>query len=249
MNLRCVYAKEPVVATLTGLRFCTTQHAQDLATLSMQNPSNVVPHSLQPCQHEASCKHLPPCRISYLAYIKVFVGLAKDRLNGLMASPSATSAAHIRALALLAWMVTDNATWVMLHFAAFPHSDITYRLLWLFDAVVISVEALQTASIYGMLVSCHEESCLCVCLSLLPALRWPTGACSVSVLLHELFLCSSSCTFVQRFVCHLYPLLYAPMCLHKSACILSFGQKASCTVRLTTILMPCLLKLFPVRQL
>ena len=91
-----------------------------------------------------------PCRISYLAYIKVFVGLAKDRLNGLLASPSATSVAHIRALALLAWIVTDNATWVMLHFAAFPHSDITYRLLWLFDAVVISVEALQTASIYGI---------------------------------------------------------------------------------------------------
>lgn len=81
------------------------------------------------------------------------MGLAKDRLNGLLASPSATSAAHIRALALLAWIVTDNATWVMLHFAAFPASDITYRLLWLFDAVVISVEALQTATIYGTLLS------------------------------------------------------------------------------------------------
>jgi len=90
-------------------------------------------------------------RISYLAYIKVFVGLARDRLNGLLASPSATSVAHVRALALLAWIVTDNATWVMLHFAAFPGSDLTYRLLWLFDAVVITVEALQTATIYGQL--------------------------------------------------------------------------------------------------
>lgn len=80
------------------------------------------------------------------------MGLAKDRLNGLLASPSATSVAHIRALALLAWIVTDNATWVMLHFAAFPASDITYRLLWLFDAVVITVEALQTATIYGTLL-------------------------------------------------------------------------------------------------
>ncbi|DBB08780.1 TPA: hypothetical protein ACH3X3_007445 [Trebouxia sp. C0006] len=88
--------------------------------------------------------------ISYLAYIKVFVGLARDRLNGLLASPSATSVAHVRALALLAWIVTDNATWVMLHFAAFPGSDLTYRLLWLFDAVVITVEALQTATIYGI---------------------------------------------------------------------------------------------------
>ena len=89
------------------------------------------------------------CRISYLAYIKVFVGLARDRLNGLLASPSATSVAHMRALGLLAWIVTDNATWVLLHFAAFPGSDITYRLLWLFDPVVITVEAVQTASIYG----------------------------------------------------------------------------------------------------
>ena len=79
------------------------------------------------------------------------MGLARDRLNGLLASPSATSVAHVRALALLAWIVTDNATWVMLHFAAFPGSDLTYRLLWLFDAVVITVEALQTATIYGQL--------------------------------------------------------------------------------------------------
>lgn len=89
------------------------------------------------------------CRISYLAYIKVFVGLARDRLNGLLASPSATSVAHMRALGLLAWIVTDNATWVLLHFAAFPGSDMTYRLLWLFDPVVITVEALQAASVYG----------------------------------------------------------------------------------------------------
>ena len=98
------------------------------------------------------------CRISYLAYIKVFVGLARDRLNGLLASPSATSVAHIRALALLAWIVTDNATWVMLHFAAFPGSDLTYRLLWLFDAVVITVEALQTATIYGEDICCESTA-------------------------------------------------------------------------------------------
>ena len=104
------------------------------------------------CQDHTSVPSPYLCyRISYLAYIKVFVGLARDRLNGLLASPSATSVAHVRALALLAWIVTDNATWVMLHFAAFPGSDLTYRLLWLFDAVVITVEALQTATIYGQL--------------------------------------------------------------------------------------------------
>ena len=93
------------------------------------------------------------------------MGLAKDRLNGLLASPSATSVAHFRALALLAWIITDNATWVMLHFAAFPGSDITYRLLWLFDAVVISVEALQTAVIYGECISVDMYICLMVVLS------------------------------------------------------------------------------------
>ena len=73
--------------------------------------------------------------------------------------------AHFRALALLAWIITDNATWVMLHFAAFPGSDITYRLLWLFDAVVISVEALQTAVIYGECISVDMYICLMVVLS------------------------------------------------------------------------------------
>lgn len=58
----------------------------------------------------------------------------------------------MRALGLLAWIVTDNATWVLLHFAAFPGSDMTYRLLWLFDPVVITVEALLTASTYGKLL-------------------------------------------------------------------------------------------------
>ena len=111
-------------------------------------PAGTSAHPLADLSAEASAE-VYACRISYLAYIKVFVGLARDRLNGLLASPSATSAAHIRALGLLAWIVTDNATWVLLHFAAFPGSDITYRLLWLFDPVVITVEALQTATIYG----------------------------------------------------------------------------------------------------
>ena len=102
------------------------------------------------------------------------MGLARDRLNGLLASPSATSAAHIRALALLAWIVTDNATWVMLHFAAFPGSDITYRLLWLFDAVVISVEAVQTATIYGEASSCPIIIIISVksCLGKLQGVSW-----------------------------------------------------------------------------
>ena len=118
----------------------------------------------QHCQ-QLACYILTPwsliaCRISYLAYIKVFVGLARDRLNGLLASPSANSVAHMRALGLLAWIVTDNATWVLLHFAAFPASDMTYRLLWLFDPVVITLEALLTASTYGKVTwECSLLSC------------------------------------------------------------------------------------------
>ena len=107
------------------------------------------------------------------------MGLARDRLNGLLASPSATSVAHLRALALLAWIVTDNATWVMLHFAAFPSSDITYRLLWLFDAVVISIEALQTATIYGEppshlpVVKTCSHACLPACVLVTHVLPLP----------------------------------------------------------------------------
>ena len=40
-------------------------------------------------------------RFTVLAYLKCFVGLCKDRLEGLMASPRATVAAHCRTLALL----------------------------------------------------------------------------------------------------------------------------------------------------
>ena len=65
----------------------------------------------------------------------------------------------MRALGLLAWIVTDNATWVLLHFAAFPGSDMTYRLLWLFDPVIITVEALLTASTYGKFLGLSTWHC------------------------------------------------------------------------------------------
>lgn len=148
----------------------------ELTSLHIYNFPSALRHRINNLQlnWNAQFHALSACRISYLAYIKVFVGLARDRLNGLLASPSATSVAHMRALGLLAWIVTDNATWVLLHFAAFPGSDMTYRLLWLFDPVVITLEALLTASTYGKLLGLStwhyvSFSCLAPFLSTSPS--------------------------------------------------------------------------------
>ena len=48
-----------------------------------------------------------------LAYLKCFVGLCKDRLEGLMASPRATLGAHCRTLALLVLLLSYDISWVV----------------------------------------------------------------------------------------------------------------------------------------
>jgi len=53
-------------------------------------------------------------RFTVLAYLKCFVGLCKDRLEGLMASPRATLAAHCRTLALLVLLLSYDVSWVVL---------------------------------------------------------------------------------------------------------------------------------------
>ena len=52
-------------------------------------------------------------RFTVLAYLKCFVGLCKDRLEGLMASPRATFAAHCRTLALLVLLLSYDVSWVV----------------------------------------------------------------------------------------------------------------------------------------
>ncbi len=56
---------------------------------------------------------LPLRRFTVLAYLKCFVGLCKDRLEGLMASPRATLAAHCRTLALLVLLLSYDVSWVV----------------------------------------------------------------------------------------------------------------------------------------
>lgn len=50
-----------------------------------------------------------------VAYMKGFVGLARDRSQGLMASPSATAGDHLRTLALLCLILGFDLSWVVRH--------------------------------------------------------------------------------------------------------------------------------------
>ena len=45
--------------------------------------------------------------------MKAFVGLARDRSQGLMASPSATAGDHLRTLALLCLILSFDLAWVV----------------------------------------------------------------------------------------------------------------------------------------
>lgn len=63
--------------------------------------------------HMEPCECPLPRRFTVLAYLKCFVGLCKDRLEGLMASPRATLAAHCRTLALLVLLLSYDVSWVV----------------------------------------------------------------------------------------------------------------------------------------
>ena len=52
-------------------------------------------------------------RFTVLAYMKCFVGLCKDRLEGLMAAPRAPASAHARTLALLLLLLSYDISWVV----------------------------------------------------------------------------------------------------------------------------------------
>lgn len=87
---------------------------------------------------------------SIIAYMKCFVGLARDRFQGLMASPSATAGAHLRTLALLCLIVSYDLSWVAACASAFPSASLGQLFLWLHDTALIFIEAGQALASYAV---------------------------------------------------------------------------------------------------
>lgn len=93
----------------------------------------------------------------------MFVGLARDRFDSLISSPSATFAAHARTLALLLVIFANDVACIMVFMSNHGKAPIGHLTLWLFDTVVAGLEAAAIMIKYGealllMLETTRQES-------------------------------------------------------------------------------------------
>ena len=79
----------------------------------------------------------------------MFVGLARDRFDSLISSPSATLAAHARTLALLLVIFANDVACIMLFMSNHGEAPLSHLTLWLFDTVVAGLEAGAIMVKYG----------------------------------------------------------------------------------------------------
>jgi hypothetical protein len=85
----------------------------------------------------------------FTAFQKAFVGLAKDRGEALLSSPTATVWQHMRCASLLALLLVEDAAWIVAGVRlAGATSPFSWAFLWLFDAACVGVEGLHAGIRY-----------------------------------------------------------------------------------------------------
>ena len=89
------------------------------------------------------------CRFAVVGWLKMFVGLARDRFDSLVSSPTATLAAHARTLALLLLLFVNDVAWIVAFLSSREAAPVSHIMLWLFDTVVAALEAAAILVKYG----------------------------------------------------------------------------------------------------
>ena len=84
----------------------------------------------------------------------MFVGLARDRFDSLVSSPTATLAAHARTLALLLLLFVNDVAWIVAFLSSREAAPVSHIMLWLFDTVVAALEAAAILVKYSEPTSC-----------------------------------------------------------------------------------------------
>ncbi|MEW5314132.1 MAG: hypothetical protein WDW38_005652 [Sanguina aurantia] len=87
--------------------------------------------------------------LTSIAYMRVFVGAAKDRLEMLAAAPASTNASHARALSLLSLTLLHNMAAAVLLVRSLGQHAPGKTLLLGFDCVIITVDGAKTLMRYG----------------------------------------------------------------------------------------------------
>jgi len=117
---------------------------------------------------------------SVLGFLKMFQGLARDRLERLNASPSATMFSHLRVYAVLLFVLLFDLLWMQLCLLLFKDTGTSTFLLLLFEPLSIAFDTLQAIIVHGMqLLDTWQRQNLDVSardLSLQPSERSAAGA-------------------------------------------------------------------------
>lgn len=87
---------------------------------------------------------------SVLGFLKVFQGLAKDRLERLNASPAATLYAHGRVFAVLVLVLMSSLFWIQLCSFMFKDMGVNTLLLLLFEPLSMAFDTLQAVVVHGV---------------------------------------------------------------------------------------------------
>ncbi|CAM6095061.1 unnamed protein product [Calypogeia fissa] len=87
---------------------------------------------------------------SVLGFLKMFQGLARDRLERLNASPTASMLAHVRVFAVLILVLLSDLFWMRLCMWVFRDTGPSTFLLLLFEPLSIVFDTLQAVVVHGM---------------------------------------------------------------------------------------------------
>uniref|UniRef100_A0A0C9RQW2 TSA: Wollemia nobilis Ref_Wollemi_Transcript_22094_2583 transcribed RNA sequence n=1 Tax=Wollemia nobilis TaxID=56998 RepID=A0A0C9RQW2_9CONI len=87
---------------------------------------------------------------SVLGSLKMFQGLAKDRLERLNASPSATPWAHLRVFSVLVFVLFFDLLWIQLCTVVSRGAGTSTFWLLLFEPLSIAFETLQAVMVHGL---------------------------------------------------------------------------------------------------
>ncbi|XP_024518489.1 E3 ubiquitin protein ligase RIN2 isoform X1 [Selaginella moellendorffii] len=85
-----------------------------------------------------------------LGFLKMFQGLARDRLDRLNASPTATVYAHLRVFSVLVLVLLSDLFWIQLCLVVFKDTGISTFMLLLFEPLSIAFETLQAVLVHGV---------------------------------------------------------------------------------------------------
>jgi len=97
--------------------------------------------------------------LAVFGFFRLFLCLAVARCETLLSSTTSQPHQHIRCLALILGILVHDVTWIVSYVKNMRDAPMTMTVLWLFDAVVVAVEAVHALVRYAIQSSLHSYNC------------------------------------------------------------------------------------------